>query len=138
MLKIIRTWIKSHGIRYEYIDGGTQNRFEKIMNFQNIPDIKIFLVSLKAGGLGINLTAADNVIIYDPWWNPATENQAVDRIHRIGQDKKVFVYRLLLKNSVEEKILQLQDKKRKMFNMLIESDSAVKDLTFEDIKYIFS
>jgi non-specific serine/threonine protein kinase len=138
MLKIIKSWLSSHKIDFEYLDGTTQNRFEKITNFQENENIKIFLLSLKAGGVGINLTSAENVVIYDPWWNPATETQAIDRIHRIGQDKKVFVYKLLMKESVEEKILKLQEKKRNIFDQLFERETALKDLSKEDIQFIFS
>ena len=106
--------------------------------FQTDPDIQIFLISLKAGGVGLNLTAADYVIHYDPWWNPAVEVQATDRAHRIGQDKKVFVYRLITKGSVEEKMLELQSRKKKLVSDLITTDSSFfKSLTRDDIEILF-
>ncbi len=138
MLKIIKNWIKTLDINYEYLDGTVRNRLEKIDNFQQNANVKVFLISTKAGGLGINLTAAENVVIYDPWWNPAVENQAVDRIHRIGQDKKVFAYKLLMKNSVEEKISELKERKKILSDKLLESESFISNLTQKDIEYIFS
>jgi len=100
--------------KYMKLTGQTRNREKIIDEFKNNPDIKIFLISLKAGGVGLNLTEADTVIIYDPWWNPFVENQAVDRTYRIGQDKPVFVYKLIVENSIEEKILKLQEKKKQL------------------------
>ncbi len=139
MLKIIKKWIKKEGIPFEYLDGTTKNRFEIVKNFQEDPNIKIFLLSIKAGGLGLNLTEADNVIIYDPWWNPAVEDQAIDRTHRIGQNKKVFVYKLIMKNSIEEKVLLLQNKKKKLFNDIFDTtDTRIKNLTKEDIEFLLS
>ena len=107
MLRIIQENLNKEQIPYSYLDGKTKKRQEQINNFQNNPDIKIFLISLKAGGTGLNLTAADYVIHVDPWWNPAVELQATDRAHRIGQLKKVFVYKLITSSTVEEKILNL-------------------------------
>ncbi len=107
--------------------------------FQNDPDIPFFLISLKAGGVGLNLTAADYVIHIDPWWNPAVEMQATDRTHRIGQDKPVFVYKLITRGSVEEKILQLQDKKKTLVEQLITTESSFfKSITTEDVRVLFS
>ena len=107
--------------------------------FQNDPNIPFFLISLKAGGVGLNLTAADYVIHIDPWWNPAVEMQATDRTHRIGQDKPVFVYKLITRGSVEEKILQLQDKKKALVEQLITTESSFfKSLTAEDVSVLFS
>jgi SNF2 family DNA or RNA helicase len=100
-------------------------------------DVSLILISLKAGGTGLNLTAADTVILYDPWWNPAVEAQAIDRAHRIGQTKPVFVHRLIAKGTIEEKILGLQDKKRALAAMLWEGDSAARaKLTEADIAYL--
>ncbi len=100
--------------------------------------MKIFLISLKTGGLGLNLTAADYVIHLDPWWNPAVEQQASDRAHRIGQQNPVFVYKYILKNSVEEKILQLQQKKKELSDTLITSEKGlVKQLTPKDLQVLF-
>ena len=101
-LAIVRARLDRAGIAYEYLDGKTRNRQEKVERFQNDPDCKLFLVSLKAGGVGLNLTAAEYVFLLDPWWNPAVEAQAIDRTHRIGQTKPVFAYRIIAKNTVEE------------------------------------
>lgn len=123
---------------YEYLDGSTRHREKIIRNFQENPSVKIFLISLKAGGLGLNLTAADYVIHLDPWWNPAVEQQATDRAHRIGQKNRVFVYKYIVKNSVEEKIMELQQTKRKLSEGLITSEkNLVKELTMEDLELIF-
>lgn len=133
-LNILRHYLDEKGIRYAYLDGSTTDRQAQIELFQQNETIKIFLISLKAGGLGLNLTAADYVFILDPWWNPAIEAQAVDRAHRIGQQKTVFTYKFITKNSVEEKILDLQRSKQKLFNNLITTEeSFVKSLTKEDI-----
>jgi non-specific serine/threonine protein kinase len=107
--------------------------------FQNDDTVSFFLISLKAGGVGLNLTAADYVIHIDPWWNPAVEMQATDRTHRIGQDKPVFVYKLIAQDSVEEKILQLQEHKRALVEQVIGAEGGVfKSLTREDIEVLFS
>ncbi len=123
---------------FEYLDGSTRNREKAVRNFQENPNVQIFLISLKAGGLGLNLTAADYVIHLDPWWNPAVEQQATDRVHRMGQKNRVFVYKYIVKNSVEEKILELQEKKKKLSDHLIQSEkNMVRDLTMEDLELIF-
>ena len=99
----------------------------------------MFLISLKAGGVGLNLTAADYVYIVDPWWNPAVEQQAIDRTHRIGQTKNIFAYRMICKDTIEDKILKLQEKKRALAKDIISDDSSfVKTLTREDVEYLFS
>jgi non-specific serine/threonine protein kinase len=139
MLRLIRTYLDGQHIPYEYLDGHTIHRERCVNRFQNDEDVRIFLISLKAGGTGLNLTAADYVLHYDPWWNPAVEVQATDRAHRIGQNKKVFVYRLITKDSVEEKILQLQSKKSHLISNLITTDSSFfKSLTKADIEILFS
>jgi len=139
MLDIISEWLKEKGIKHEYLSGKTKNRQEVVDNFNNNPTIPIFLISLKAGGTGLNLTGADYVIHYDPWWNPAVEDQATDRAYRIGQTKKVCVYRFITKNTVEEKIQKLKSKKRSLVDSVISVDRNIaKTLTFEDIKDIFS
>ena len=139
MLKLVRKELDIRSIPYAYLDGRTDNRQERVDNFQNDPDLPFFLISLKAGGVGLNLTAADYVIHIDPWWNPAVEMQATDRTHRIGQDKPVFVYKLIVRDSVEEKILQLQEKKRNLVDQLISTDgNFFKTLTGEDVKVLFS
>lgn len=138
-LKIIADYLKTAGIRYAYLDGGTKDRKEQVENFQNDKSLKVFLISLKAGGLGLNLTKADYVFILDPWWNPAIESQAVDRAHRIGQENKVFTYKFITRNSVEEKILALQKHKKKLASDLISSEeSFVKSLSKEDIESLLS
>ena len=112
---------------------------ERVTNFNNNPDIKLFLLSLKAGGTGLNLTSADNVIIYDPWWNPAVEDQATDRAHRIGQTRPVQCSKLVVKNSIEENILTLKKRKQDIFNNLIENPSAFTiNLDISDFEFILS
>lgn len=139
MLKLVRTELKKRGIPFFYLDGKTQNRQDLVDQFQADPDTPFFLISLKAGGVGLNLTAADYVIHIDPWWNPAVERQATDRTHRIGQDKPVFVYKLIAKESVEEKILQLQERKKQLVDQLITTESSFfKSLTKDDIEVLFS
>ncbi len=139
MLDIIKAWLEKKGIKHEYLSGKTKDRQAVVERFNNDPTIPIFLVSLKAGGTGLNLTGADYVIHYDPWWNPAVEDQATDRAYRIGQTKKVFVYRLITKNTVEEKIQALKSKKRSLVDSVISIDrNIVKSLTYQDIKDIFS
>ncbi len=138
MLKVLEDEVRKLSIPYLYLDGSTKNRQEIIDRFDT-GDYPVFLLSLKAGGVGINLTKADYVIIYDPWWNPAVEMQATDRTHRIGQDKTVFVYKFIIKDSVEEKILKLQERKRELAaNVITEDQSILKKLTPEEIEKIFS
>ncbi|WP_225974449.1 DEAD/DEAH box helicase [Arachidicoccus ginsenosidivorans] len=141
MLGLIRGKLDEMGIKYQYFDGGTsvKDREIAIQNFQNDDECRVFLISLKAGGVGLNLTAADYVYIVDPWWNPAIEQQAIDRTHRIGQTKNIFAYRMICKDTVEDKILTLQERKKALANELIAEDSSfVKSLTKEDIEYLFS
>jgi non-specific serine/threonine protein kinase len=139
MLKIMRKWLERRGIPYEYLTGETKNREEVVNRFNRDDNIPIFLISLKAGGTGLNLTGADYVIHYDPWWNPAAEDQATDRAHRIGQTKSVFVYRLIAKGTVEEKIMKLKDRKRGLVDSIISADRSIgKSLSFEDLKEILT
>ncbi|MBS1787908.1 MAG: DEAD/DEAH box helicase [Acidobacteria bacterium] len=139
MLRLIETQLKKAKIPYSYLDGSTVNRQARVDEFQSNEAIPVFLISLKAGGVGLNLTAADYVIHVDPWWNPAVEMQASDRAHRIGQDKPVFIYKLMMRDSVEEKILQLQDRKRNLVKQLIATEAGFfKSLTAEDIAALFS
>ncbi|AMM50861.1 helicase SNF2 [Rufibacter sp. DG15C] len=138
-LDIVRASLDERKIKYAYLDGSTKDRQAQVNTFQNDPNLPVFLISLKAGGVGLNLTAADYVFILDPWWNPAVEAQAVDRAHRIGQQNTVFTYKFITKNSVEEKILALQDKKLQLVSDLISTDEAViKNLTKEDIESLLS
>ncbi len=138
MLNIIKEYLDIKNIPYEYLTGSTQNREACVRNFQENENIKVFLISLKAGGFGLNLTAADYVFHYDPWWNPAVQDQATDRTHRIGQDKNVFVYKFITKDSVEEKILRLQDQKKELAENIITGESGIlKNLTKEDVNILF-
>lgn len=133
-MKIYRNYFEENKISFSYLDGGTRNRAEVVEEFRNNPDIQVFLISIKAGGVGLNLTEADYVFILDPWWNPAVEMQAIDRTHRIGQTKKVFIYKFITKDTVEEKILALQKRKKKISDTLIQiEDDFVKSLNVKDI-----
>lgn len=135
MLKLIRTKLQEARINYVYLDGSTTDRMERINCFNNTPEIPIFLISLKAGGVGINLTSADIVIHADPWWNPMVEEQASDRVHRMGQQKQVMVYKLITMGTVEEKLVKLQNRKKAVFDAIIQSnDELVSRLTWEDIR----
>ncbi len=141
MLSLIREKLKENNIEFEYFDGSTPpaERERAIQNFQNNDNCRVFLISLKAGGVGLNLTAADYVYIVDPWWNPAVEQQAIDRTHRIGQTKNILAYRMICKDTIEDKILQLQERKRILAKELISDDQAfVKGLSKEDVEYLFS
>ena len=141
MLKLIKDEMLRMDIPFEYLDGRTPQakRKERVRNFQENDTIKAFLISLKAGGFGLNLTAADYVFIVDPWWNPAVELQAIDRTHRIGQTKKVVTYRLISKDSVEEKVLSLQKKKQEIVGSILSgSRNLLTDLTAKDLEILFS
>lgn len=139
MLQLIKNALDQDGVRYEYLDGSTKDRQERVDKFNHDTKVQAFLISLKAGGTGLNLTGADTVVHFDPWWNPAVEDQATDRAHRIGQQKVVTVYRLLTKGTVEEKILQLSEKKRElMSNVLSNEGSVLKGLTESDIEALFA
>ncbi|MBU6158319.1 MAG: DEAD/DEAH box helicase [Bacteroidetes bacterium] len=141
MLSLIQEKLKELNIPFVYFDGSTSatGREKAVHAFQNDPSIRVFLISLKAGGVGLNLTAASYVYIVDPWWNPAVEQQAIDRTHRIGQTNNIFAYRMICKNSIEEKILQLQEKKRALAKDIITDDSGfVKSLSKEDVEFLFS
>lgn len=141
MLTLIRAELEKEGYQYAYIDGQTpaKERLERVNHFNADPTLPIFLISLKAGGTGLNLTGADYVIHYDPWWNPAVENQATDRAHRIGQTRHVFNYKLITRGTVEEKILALQKKKKELAELVMGGDENVaKELTKEDLEFLFS
>jgi superfamily II DNA or RNA helicase len=139
MLAIIRARLDEEGIPYEYLDGRTRDRAARVERFQSDADCKLFLVSLKAGGVGLNLTAAEYVYLLDPWWNPAVEAQAIDRTHRIGQDRPVFAYRLIARDTVEEKVLELQKTKRALADAIIGADnSLIRDLKREDLELLLS
>ena len=139
LLALVRTEFDARGWTYEYLDGKTNKRSEHVKRFQEDDDCKLFLISLKAGGNGLNLTAADYVFILDPWWNPAVEAQAIDRAHRMGQTKSVMAYRMICENTVEEKILVLQQSKRDLADAIISNDkSLISELTFDDLQELLS
>lgn len=134
LLKLVESRLLARGIGHEYLDGGTRDRQGGVQRFQTDAEKKVFLISLKAGGAGLNLTASDYVFILDPWWNPAVEAQAIDRAHRMGQKRPVFAYRLIAKDTVEEKIMQLKDEKQRLADAIISGDrSLMKSLTEKDI-----
>ena len=138
-LSLVRKQLDKDGVVYEYLDGKTRDRQSKVDRFQTDPDCKLFLISLKAGGVGLNLTAADYVFLLDPWWNPAVEAQAIDRTHRIGQTRKVFASRLIAKNTVEEKVLALQQTKRDLADAIINgNNSLIRSLGKEDLELLLS
>jgi SNF2 family DNA or RNA helicase len=137
MLAIVRRRLDAARIRYEYLDGRTRDRAERVARFQSDPDCRLFLISLRAGGLGLNLTAAEYVFLLDPWWNPAVELQAIDRTHRIGQTRPVFAYRLIARDTVEEKVLELQRSKRGLAEAILGGDhSLIRDLSREDLELL--
>ncbi len=139
LLSIVRERLDRERVRYEYLDGHTRDRAARVAHFQDDPDCKLFLVSLRAGGLGLNLTAAEYVFLLDPWWNPAVEAQAIDRAHRIGQTRPVFAYRLIARDTVEEKILALQATKRDLAEaILTEDNSLIRTLSREDLELLLS
>jgi SNF2 family DNA or RNA helicase len=125
MLDLIKKELIARNISYEYLTGSTQNREAVVNNFQDNKAVRVFLISLKAGGTGLNLTEADYVYLVDPWWNPAVENQAIDRSYRIGQDKHVVAVRLICPETIEEKIMKLQDVKRDLSEDLIKEDGSI-------------
>ncbi len=139
LLSIVRTRLDKQGLCYEYLDGKTNNRKKIVERFQTDEDCPLFLISLKAGGNGLNLTAADYVFILDPWWNPAAEAQAIDRAHRIGQTRNVFAYRLICRNTVEERIVELQKEKKQLADAIISADnSLISSLTADDLQLLLS
>ncbi|MEM1327599.1 MAG: SNF2-related protein [Bacteroidota bacterium] len=129
--------VEEAGIDYVSMTGATRNRQQLVDRFQNDPNCRVFIMTLKTGGTGLNLTAADTIFIYDPWWNVAAEQQAIDRAHRIGQQNKVLAYKLITQNTIEEKIMQLQEVKKELFDNIITTDgAATKSLTEDDINFI--
>ncbi|HVQ74337.1 MAG TPA: DEAD/DEAH box helicase [Candidatus Binatia bacterium] len=139
LLAIVRQRLVHAGITYEYLDGKTQDRAARVDRFQADAGCPVFLISLRAGGLGLNLTSADYVFLLDPWWNPAVEAQAIDRAHRIGQSRQVFAYRLIARDTVEEKIIELQQTKRSLADAIIGADnSLIRSLTREDLELLLS
>jgi SNF2 family DNA or RNA helicase len=131
--------LEQAGLGYVSMTGATRDRESLVNRFQHDPDCRVFLMTLKTGGVGLNLTAADTIFIYDPWWNVAAENQAIDRAHRFGQQNKVLAYKLIAQGSIEEKILQLQQRKKTLFDNIISADgSALKSLSEDDIRLLLS
>jgi SNF2 family DNA or RNA helicase len=138
LLSIIKYDLLQQNIKFCYLDGSTKDRGKQVRLFQEAPEYQIFLISLKAGGVGLTLTAAEYVFILDPWWNPAVEQQAMSRAYRIGQTKPVFIYKLITRNSIEEKIMHLQNFKAQLAKDLIRSDSGFfKSLSREDFIALF-
>jgi superfamily II DNA or RNA helicase len=141
MLTLIRRALEKDGVRYEYLDGSTKDRMERVDRFNGDENIPVFLISLKAGGSGLNLTGADTVIHFDPWWNPAVEDQATDRAHRIGQTRVVTAYRLIARGTIEEKIMALSAKKRELVSSVLGADEetlASKSFTRADVEALLS
>jgi superfamily II DNA or RNA helicase len=139
LLALLRPRIEAMGIPHEYLDGRTRDRAARVQRFQNDPSCPLFLISLKAGGLGLNLTAAEYVFLLDPWWNPAVEAQAIDRAHRIGQSRHVFAYRLIARDTVEEKVAELQTSKRALADAILQADAAlIRSLDTEDLELLLS
>ena len=139
MLEIIKTALEKRGIGYSFLSGSSVNREKIVDDFKSKSENQVFLISLKAGGFGLNLTEANYVFMVDPWWNPAVEQQAIDRTHRIGQDQKVFAYKLICKNTIEEKILELQEKKQAVAKDIINVEAGfMKKLKEEDLQALFS
>jgi SNF2 family DNA or RNA helicase len=132
-------WAEEEGVPYEYLDGSTKDRQERIDRFNAKDGPPLFFISLKAGGTGLNLTGADYVIHFDPWWNPAVEQQAIDRVHRIGQTKPVFSYKLITTGTVEQKIVAMQERKRCLAEGVLSSDDEMgKVLTEKEIAELFA
>jgi SNF2 family DNA or RNA helicase len=138
MLALLKPVLTRRGWQFFYLAGETENRGELVHSFQSAEGAAVFLISLKAGGFGLNLTAASYVVLFDPWWNPAVENQAIDRTHRIGQTNKVIAYRLLIKDSVEEKIRILQRRKSALAEDVLGEEKFAQCLTLEDLQFLFA
>jgi SNF2 family DNA or RNA helicase len=139
MLELLKTEADKRGLQYLYLDGRTKDRMAKVDDFNRPDGPPLFFISLKAGGTGLNLTAADYVIHYDPWWNPAVEDQATDRTHRIGQTRAVISYKLITRGTVEEKILSLQKRKKDLAAGVLGGDGDFgKSLTEQDIQDLFT
>lgn len=140
LLGIVKRHLDRAGMKYAYLDGKTRKRKQIVEEFQESDETSVFLISLKAGGLGLNLTAADYVFLLDPWWNPAVEAQAIDRAHRVGQSRQVFAYRMICKNSIEEKVAELQKRKRELADTILETNQGLpfKDMTMDDLHELLS
>jgi SNF2 family DNA or RNA helicase len=138
MLELLRQTVQRRQWPQLYLAGHTENRGELVEKFQSTKGGAVFLLSLKAGGFGLNLTAASYVVLFDPWWNPAVENQAIDRTHRIGQSSKVMAYRLLVRDSIEEKIRALQKKKAALADDVLGEERFTESLTLDDLRFLFA
>jgi SNF2 family DNA or RNA helicase len=139
LLSIVKERLDAEGISYEYLDGKSRNRKQSVARFQDSLDVRVFLISLKAGGVGLNLTAAEHVFLLDPWWNPAVEAQAIDRTHRIGQKRSVLAYKLIARRTVEEKVIELQREKRALAQSLFgEDENLGAKLTREDLEALLA
>lgn len=141
MLALVRDTFDAKGITHLTLDGSTtaKQRRERVDRFQSDSTVTAFLISLKAGGVGLNLTAADHVVLLDPWWNPAAEAQAIDRTHRIGQTRKVFAYRIIAKDTVEERVIELQRRKRALAEAIVsESSGPLASLTRDELEWLLS
>ena len=139
-LDLLRTHLESTGVGFAYLTGSRtqRQREEAVKMFQNKQSCSLFLISLKAGGVGLNLTAADYVFILDPWWNPASEMQALNRAHRIGQENRVFVYRFISNNTIEEKIQKLQERKRELAETFVTSNNPLRSLSEKEMLELFA
>ncbi|WP_234408497.1 DEAD/DEAH box helicase [Marinilabilia salmonicolor] len=137
-LELLETELKKRKIEYAKLIGSTQKRDKVIDRFNKNDNVKVFLISLKAGGVGLNLTKADYVFMLNPWWNPAAEAQAINRAHRIGQTRNVFVYRFISTETIEEKIALLQDKKNKLAEAFVNTTNPLREMNAEEIKELFS
>ena len=138
-IELIGEQLDNMSIDFVSMTGATRDRQSLVERFQNDPNCRVFLMTLKTGGTGLNLTAADTIFIFDPWWNVAAENQAIDRAHRIGQVNKVLAYKMITQDSIEEKILKLQQLKKELFDNVISADgSSLKSMSEDDIEYIMS
>ncbi|MBK8806197.1 MAG: SWF/SNF helicase family protein [Bacteroidales bacterium] len=135
-LELYANYLDENSIKYSLLTGESTNRESLVTEFQENTENQIFLISIKAGGVGLNLTAADYVFLLDPWWNPAVENQAISRAHRIGQTNKVFVYRFITENSIEEKIRSLQEKKKELADTFIQNENSMV-FSLESVNYLF-
>jgi len=138
MLDLLRENVKQRDWPHYYLAGDTENRGDLVRDFQAAAGGAVFLISLKAGGFGLNLTAASYVVLFDPWWNPAVENQAIDRTHRIGQTSKVMAYRLVMRDSIEQKIRALQKQKAALADDVLGEERFAQSLTLDDLRFLFA
>ena len=138
MLDLLREKCKEHGWPCFYLAGETENRGQLVREFRSVEGGAVFLLSLRAGGFGLNLTAASYVVLFDPWWNPAVENQAIDRTHRIGQTSKVIAYRLLMRDSIEQKVRALQKRKAALVEDVLGEERFAQSLDLEDLRFLFA